>query len=613
MCGLYISFGVEPAPERLDRVAHRGPDGTGWRVFDSPAGPVVLGHRRLAILDLSDRAAQPMSFGGGRFWIVHNGEIYNFRDLRSELERAGRIFRTESDTEVIVAAYAEWGPACVERLNGMFAFVIWDDVEKVLFVCRDRFGVKPLFLALSGQGGAFASEIKQIFDFNGASGMCEDVALDFLETGLTNHRSATMFDAVKHFPAANWQIVDLSAAGVRIRPGHRYWHPPDPPRLGPATGRTGMREAALRWRGLFDAAIDRHLVSDAPLGFCLSGGIDSSAITLAAAERLGRPVIAVSAVFPGQDVDESRFIDLVARTGRIQSIRTELRAQDAFDTLDAIAATQDEPFGSASILVQSQVFAAARQAGVKVMLDGQGADELTAGYPDLYTFAIRDLVRAGDIAGLARHIVGSRKTRRFDRQMAPLLRRFMRISPSSRSFVRREPRGQVLARAMSEAGFPSSRTLAEHCRILVTILSLPMLLRYEDRNSMAVGIEARVPYLDADLAEFCLGLEGGLRIRNGWTKAIMREGLRDLLPAPIAQRRDKIGLSAPQEAWLRGPLRAETRRRAREVAAAFPSLIDQRAAEGVISAGLDGGGDLGPVWRLLSFGAWARAYGFVSA
>jgi len=217
MCGIWFSLGYPPDRAHIDNVAHRGPDGFGWRVFDSSVGPVALGHRRLSIIDLSDAASQPMEYADGRYWITYNGEIYNYRELRDELARAGHIFRTQSDTEVLLASYAQWGEAALDRFIGMFAFVLWDTKAQAAFVARDRFGIKPLYVFTAPQGVAFASEIKQITLLPGFTPKMNIArAYDFLSAGIMEHTNETIFDGVKQLQGGECVRLDRCAVALAV-------------------------------------------------------------------------------------------------------------------------------------------------------------------------------------------------------------------------------------------------------------------------------------------------------------------------------------------------------------------------------------------------------------
>jgi asparagine synthase (glutamine-hydrolysing) len=405
MCGLFGSIGSAPDPARIDIVAHRGPDGRGWQVFESPAGPVALGHRRLAIIDVTDAGLQPMTDASGRFHLVFNGEIYNYIELREELRAKGEVFLTESDSEVLLRAYAVWGDACLNRLRGMFAFLIWDARERRMFAARDRYGIKPLYLARSDSSYAFGSEIKQLLGMPGVSGRMNIARVhDFLASGMSDHTSETMFDGVTQVRAG--ECVTVETGRGRPVATIRRWYPA-------RAGHVAMTEAeaANRFHELLVDSVKLHLRSDVRVGSCLSGGLDSSSIVCLMAGLMppGRHVNTVSACYAEKSVDEKPFMDMVVRHAGTEPHFVYPRADDVFQKASDITWHQDEPFGSTSIFAQWCVFGEAHRAGLKVMLDGQGADEQLAGYHFAFPYYLSQLTRQGRLVQVARTMVERRQ------------------------------------------------------------------------------------------------------------------------------------------------------------------------------------------------------------
>lgn len=629
MCGLFLSVGFEPSRKYIDAVSHRGPDGDGWRVFDSPAGPVALGHRRLSIIDLDPRAAQPMTRETGRYWMIFNGEIYNYIELRRELQSAGVRFRTESDGEVLLEAVIQWGPAALDRMVGMFAFAIWDDTEKTLLIARDRVGIKPVVMHASSEGIAFASEIKQLMPLPTFSRrMNLQRAHDFLSSGVTDHMPDTMFADATNLGPGRFVRLDLKS----WRPGQKlpvetYWTPP-PPGMDPLS----EGDAADRFRELFLDSIRLHMRSDVKVGSCLSGGLDSSAIVSAQAKSWPQgtePLNAVSAVFPGSPVDESPFIrDVVASTG-VRSITTTVSPATLMDDTEAVLRAQDEPYGSTSIHAQYHVFRTARENGIKVMLDGQGADELLGGYHGCFFYHYRRLIRSLEIAELIRtlnerkswHGVSYRQQLwPFAGRLPALLRPLVRppggappplpILDTALMNSVSPPGRDALQSALAFEGMAPPRTLGEYCVILTRATNLPMLLRYEDRNSMAHGIEARVPFLDHRLIEFCLELGDQHKINGGDTKRVLRRAMSGFLPASVLHRRDKVGFATPEEAWFRGPLKPQIEAGVEATLKRYPELFNAPAVRQHTADMLSGARPFDfSVWRIHVFGQWGEMFG----
>lgn len=630
MCGLYISIGFPPDKRAIDVAAHRGPDGDGWRVFESPAGPVAFGHRRLSIIDLSERAAEPMQSGDGRRFMVFNGEIYNYLELRRELETAGVRFRTESDSEVLLEAYGLWGPSALERMVGMFAVAIFDDRDKTLFLARDRFGIKPLVWHASPKGVAFASEIKQLLALKSFSRRINLRRLhNFMSNGVTDHLDETTFADAMNFRPAAFVMLDLKT----WRPGdamnlREYWTPP-----APENPRVPEADAAAEFKALFLESVRLHMRADVRVGSCLSGGLDSSSIVAAQAlswPRDGERLNAVSAVFPGTSVDESGFIDAVVGKTGVNLIRVTLDPRAVFADADKIIRAQDEPYGSTSIHAQYHVFRAAREAGVKVMLDGQGADEILGGYHGCFHFHYLRLIREFRARELLRTLRERKDWHGLSRreQLAPFTARLprglrgllappaARIAPAPdwagtalmRASAPRE--GGVLEEARALRALPPVRTLGDYCLALTRSTNLPMLLRYEDRNSMAHSIEARVPFLDHRLVEFALRLGDRWKIVGGDTKRVLRRAMDGILPDVVRDRRDKLGFATPEEVWFKGPLRGEVEAGVERTLRLYPDLLAHDATREHARQMLDGRRPFDfSLWRIVVLGIWGETYG----
>jgi len=589
-----------------------------------------LGHRRLAIIDLDDRALQPMPSDDGRYWLVFNGEIYNFIELKEELISAGYRFSTTSDSEVLLKAFQHWGSASLDRLIGMFAFVIWDDRLKQIFIARDRLGIKPLVYHASNKGFAAGSEIKQLIDLPGFSRRINlDRAHNFLSNGITDHHSTSLFRDAHNIGPGRYLKIDLKS----WRPGDalsvaEYWQPP-----GPEDSIIGEDEAADTFRRLFMESIQLHMRADVRVGSCLSGGLDSSSIVAAQTALWpsnAEPLTAVSAVFPTSSVDESRFIDAVVQNTGVKSSRLTLDPHKVFEDSVAVVRAQDEPYGSTSIHAQYRVFERARELGIKVMLDGQGADELLGGYHGCFHYHYARLIRQARLGELlqtlnerkAWHNVSYREQlAAFARHLPAPLRGIMAgsvaASNAPRSWMNTDlmqshrPReGSIIAQVLSSEGLDMPKTLGDYCQLLTRATSLPLLLRYEDRNSMAHSIEARVPFLDHRLVEFALRLGNQHKIVGGDTKRILRRAMSDLLPSAVLNRRDKIGFATPEEAWFKGPLRKKIEAGVEETLALYPSLLDSTQTRNFATQSLDGRIPYdSTLWRIVVFGIWGRELG----
>jgi asparagine synthase (glutamine-hydrolysing) len=551
MCGIAGILRFDGAPidraliERMNlNGAHRGPDGDG--LFLAPG--VALGHRRLAILDLSPRGQQPMAWADGRYQIVFNGEIYNFIEIRAELEARGVRFSTGTDTEVILAAYQAWGEACLDRFNGMWAFAIFDALEQKLFLARDRFGVKPIHYVEGPGTFAFASEIKQLLPCLDGVQANQAAVLEWMLTTFENHREQTLFEGVMSMPGSHCMHIDLRSGrremrrwyGLRKDPSIAGWNEP-------------RAEAELR--GLLEDSIRLRLRSDVQVGTCLSGGLDSSVISTIASSMYrrnsGGRFLGIHARATESAIDESRWARTVAECADIDLRLVAPSRDDFLSTLDDVVRTQEEPFSSASMFMGWHVFREARARNCPVMLNGQGGDEVFLGYERYFSAITHG-------APVWRTVLAaweeSRKSRLgfWDALLYKLYFRFpaMRISRlRSRSYLLPDAQSRAdLAFVVTSA--QALRDVSDMQRLEIESLQLPHLLRYEDRNSMRHGIETRLPFLDFRLVEAGFSMRANLKIRNGWTKWVLRRAVSDLLPGPVVWRTNKFGFEAPMKTWM---------------------------------------------------------------
>lgn len=577
MCGIAGIILKQPQAlgnmlERFKKtLEHRGPDDYGWLIHDRKTTEVGRGtipdqefnvgflHRRLSILDLSTAGWQPMSSPDNRHYIIFNGEIYNYLELRAELEGYGIQFRSSSDTEVLLQAYRYWGKDMLVKLTGMFAFAILDTRDNKVFIARDFFGIKPLYYTIWRDGIAFASEIKALLELPGINRQIDPQRLyDYLRFGITGHDTQTMLSAVKQLPAAHYLELDLNTPNV-IEP-KRYWQ------LDPQTNHTiSVADAAEKMREMFLENVKLHLRSDVPVGAALSGGIDSSAIV--AAMRHLEPNLEIhtfSFIAEDPKINEEKYVDIAAKTSNAIVHKIRLKSSDLNNDLEQLIATQDEPFGSTSIYAQYRVFQLAKESNIKVMLDGQGADELLAGYRPYISARVASLIGKGRFIEAGQLLSRSKKLPN-DNGSELLLRTIERLLPQELRTLARKVIGQdfspswLNSRWFTERGveFQKSKqktdknTLISELKDAVTWSTLPALLRYEDHNSMAHSIESRVPFLTNKFAEFALSLPEQYLIDScGTSKAIFRRATRGLVPDQILDRKDKIGFVTPEKNWL---------------------------------------------------------------
>lgn len=636
MCGVAALFASSPMP--LGRLAaameglivHRGPDDGGVEVFDQPAlapqgrdgmGTAALANRRLAIVDLSSAGHQPMASADGRYWLTYNGEIYNHVELRAELEALGHVFVSHTDTEVILHGYRQWGEKCLDRFNGMFAFVLLDRAAKRVLAARDRFGVKPLYLWRGPSGlTALASEIKQLSALPGWQPRVNGQrAYDFLNWGILDHTEETLFDGVRQLRGG--EMLHCALADVGSAPVQRWYTLAPKPFEGP------FADAAQAFRALFFDSVRLRLRADVPVGSCLSGGLDSSSIVCAAngllrearAESQQKTFSAYSRV---KRFDESGHIEaVVAHTG-VEAHRTYPDLGELFGLLDRITWHQDEPFGSTSIYAQWHVFRLAAEAKVKVLLDGQGADEQLAGYHGFFAPHFASLFMRLKWLSLWGEIFRARALH----GMAPWM-----AAKYIGNAVLPEPIRQPLRRLVGKPAAAPEWIDAERLAFrdgdpyralglgITTVpgmagamlghTSLPMLLHWEDRDSMAHSVESRLPFLDYRLVELVMGLPADYRIAGATTKRVLREAMRGVLPESIRTRMDKLGFATPEEVWVRSEAPDAFRAEARRAVESSRGILNARAlerAEAIIS-GREPFSFL--LWRMISFGRWMERFG----
>jgi asparagine synthase (glutamine-hydrolysing) len=575
MCGIaglfYVSNPKPVDPKRVaamaDSLAHRGPDGSGvWT-----AAGVGLGHRRLSIIDLAT-GDQPMRSADGRLALSYNGEIYNFREVRAELEALGHLFRTESDTEVVLAGWRQWGPDCLSRFNGMFAFALYDQDSDSLFLARDRLGVKPLYwTTLSDDSFAFASELKGLLAHPLMRRAPSIQAIDdYLALGYVPDDSC-MVDGVRKLAAGHYLLVRRG----RVVPKPVCWWDVDFSNPSRASAKVLEEEMVER----LQEAVRSRMVADVPLGAFLSGGVDSSAVVALMAEASRSAVETCSIGFGEAGHDESRWAALVAERFAT-SHRSRIVEAGDFGLIDTLADAFDEPFADASALATYRVSELAREK-VKVALSGDGADEAFAGYRRYRMFAAEERVR-GLLPGPARGALGALGNLYPKLDWAP---RFLRARTTLQAIGRDsgEAYGDAVgvtpqpirssiytglfkrflggyrgedryAKAMADAPATDSLSRAQYADLKIWLPG--DILTKVDRTSMAVSLEAREPLLDHRLVEFAARVPAGMRLRGGSGKWLMKRALRRYLPDEVLNR-TKMGFVTPVSAWFRGPLAGE--------------------------------------------------------
>lgn len=598
MCGIVGGFALDQNAglsgrllvEMSVQIKHRGPDGQGYLTSHGRPGssiaaasaesikssaasaPIALAHRRLAIIDLSDRASQPMRGHSGSTWIVFNGEIYNYRELADELRSAGREFNSNSDTEVLLAAYEHWGPECLQKICGMFAFAIWDERSQEIFCARDRLGIKPFYYTVTPDGlFLFASEIKSLLVHPDVSMSRDDeAAIEFLTHGNCDYGSRTLFRSIMSLEGGHFIRVRLyDPQSIRPRP---YWSIRDT-HLELPSGEKHIEYL----RNLLIGVIDQHLISDVRVGSCLSGGLDSSTVVGAIghiqrnapshSSAVGAHLKTFTSCWTLNAYDERGYALAVAEHVGADPELVFPSSDDFWNDFDRLSWHQDMPIGSLSFYAQWSVMKAASRAGVKVLLDGQGGDEVFGGYAKFRYAYLVSLARErrwgaalqegwGLLAQGDRYLLDLRKGHRY---LPVKLKRLLGTDSLIRHCL--SP-GWAQGREVSSS--PASRWWENaksgvngHSSLMrkiqmddLTIDTLPQLLRFEDRSSMAFSIEARVPLLDHRLVEFGINLPDQLKVKSGWSKFALRSAVTGLMPPNIQWRRTKLGFAAPNREWL---------------------------------------------------------------
>jgi asparagine synthase (glutamine-hydrolysing) len=665
MCGIYGIWHRNGQPvdilavrRAIAAMRHRGPDDEGYllantldgthvlcagddtcpelglphiRDFAASHFDLVLAFRRLSILDTTPAGHQPMSLAGSAPWLVFNGEIYNYIELRAQLAAFGHPFHTGSDTEVILAAYLQWGSDCVRHFNGMWAFALWDAERRRLLLSRDRLGVKPLHTVSRTDGTfAFSSEIKGLLaggvvQFRPSAGA---VSRYIAEGTMPSHKHGeTFFEGVQQLPGGHNALVTPNERTARP-----FWSLPHSHHSEPAAPEP---DEIARYADLFTDSVRLRLRADVPVGTCLSGGLDSSSIVAVAGrlmqtehavslERMGDHQQTFSAVYNSSGPwNERTYIDqVIAYTGAA--------ANFVYPTVDRLWADlprlvwhQDEPFQSTSIFAQWCVMDLASERGVTVLLDGQGADELLGGYRP-YAVWLGQLLRSGHMSHALREIANIEEVTGLN--PVPLLARglanqlpsaFLKtlrrsrmhralhasgLSPDLAGEFAGEFAGNI---SPASNGYSSLRDLDTHLSHLLLEDSLPTLLRYEDRNSMAFSIEARDPFLDYRLVEHIFTQASHLRLKYGWTKWIQRQAISSLLPHDIVWRRDKVGFETPEQQWLQ----TSQSRLLDLLSGPVANYLDLDYARRALPTLLTQPGGTARVWRWVNLALWLDVFG----
>ncbi|HMW97320.1 MAG TPA: asparagine synthase (glutamine-hydrolyzing) [Flavobacteriales bacterium] len=605
MCGIaaIIHTGGAPVDESALRammraMKHRGPDDEGVLL----SGNAGLGFVRLGILDLSSNGHQPMTSADGRFTIIYNGEIFNYIELREELRAKGHVFRTGTDTEVLLAAYAEWGRDMLHRLNGMWAFILLDVKERALFCARDRYGIKPFYHCADGDRILIASDPTAILAVLGRKPLPDHGAiLNFLAFNRTDQDAGSFFQGITKLPHGHFARIDLGRPAIDPERWYYLRERLREPLGGP--------EDFLQ---LLTDAVALRLRSDVPVGICLSGGLDSASIAcLLAGDLRRKDVRTFSAVYgQGRKGDESGFIALLKdRLTDMHATRPD--EQGLMDDLDDLTRTQCEPVPSTSIYAQYRVMRLAHE-HVTVTLDGQGADELLGGYDYFFGFHFKQLLRQGKALGLAKEVAMHARFHRSSFGLRSLA--FFMLPASLRARARMVEKGYIhpeFVRAHMDRTARVAQDLYGSRTVRDALLDhfehkLEHLLKWADRNSMRFSVEARMPFLDHRLVEQVIPMAERWFIHRGMTKQLLREAMRGRLPEAIRTRADKMGFETPEADWFRSPgFRALIQDMLHSTRFAQRGIVDVGKAQRMYADHLAGRSDRSrDIWKLIHLEKW---------
>ena len=526
MCGISAIInrkGSSIEPERLrvmnDLIAHRGPDDEGFFIDQN----VGLGHRRLAIIDLSDSGHQP--FKSGDLTLVYNGEIYNYIELREELKTLGYKFFTETDTEVLINSYKAWGKACTHRFNGIWAFVIYDRRKESVFASRDRFGVKPLYYYLDKDELLLSSEVKQIQALKRQE-VNKAVLADFIVGGLLNHSSETFFNNIYEVPEGHYLAYDKDTDELDVV---NYYELEDKTATDPSLD---YEMACRQFEELFTSAVRLRLRSDVKIGLSLSGGLDSTSIAFVISSVDG--FSSYSVIFEDEEISEKKYVDAVVKKYRLTSTSISPSFEEILDAFSDVVWYMDQPISTTSIVADYLLMKSQKEDNVKVTLSGQGADEILAGYMSFYAVKmIEDIKNFRLLSGVSSAFQFVRSGKSFARKKLD----FAKIDWLDSSI-----------KSSHTKDYSISSVYDLSLRYLVKD-GLRTLLHYLDRNAMASSIEGRVPFLDYRLVEFCLNLPSDYKIKDGVTKRILRDSIGKNWPNEIKIRKGKLGYDTPELRW----------------------------------------------------------------
>ncbi len=576
-------------------ISHRGPDDEGFYFSDNFA----FGHRRLSILDLSSDGHQPMHYLD-KYTITYNGEVYNYLEIKEELLGYGYSFDSHTDTEVILASYDKWGEACVTKFNGMWAFAIYDKEKKIIFCSRDRFGIKPFYYTEVDGKFVFGSEIKQLLDFYENNIANKDMLIDYIVTRVQEYDNKTFFENIYKLEQSHNLIYDLKNHTYKI---NKYYE------ISFCKNNDTLEKSISNYEKELERAIDYRLRSDVKVGTCLSGGLDSSTVASIASkkykEKSNQKFIAIHAKSTERETDESKYAKIVSDVSNLELNIVEPTSEDFKKYLDEVVFTQEEPFGSPSIFMQYFVMKKAKEIGCTVMLDGQGGDETLLGYEKYFPSAYIDIFKS---EGPIKTLKQIKKSNENNAKMSISWILKYTIGSLFSNMRKKEYKRRTNFMNSYNNKFGFFDDLAKNYFDInalqayeIQYTNLPILLRYEDKNSMRHSIEARLPFIDYKTLECALNANIKYKIKDGWTKYILRKILNKYLPDEIVWRKNKLGFNAPENIWME-EISDEIKKEIQN-----SKILNETCNMNVLLYKLNAM-DNRLKWRLYNIAAWERVY-----
>jgi asparagine synthase (glutamine-hydrolysing) len=574
-----------------DVVRHRGPDGEGFY----HSGNVGFGHRRLAILDLSVLGSQPMKYGES-LTITYNGEIFNYIEIREFLKKKGYVFTSDSDTEVILASYQEWGKECVHQFNGMWAFAIHDVKKNIVFISRDRFGVKPFYYFEDQSCFLFGSEIRQILTQLPKRKVNKQILFDYLYLGYHHHTNNSFFEGIISLNPGHSMTINLTTGSSLISKWYEL-------KVNNELRNLSFEAAQKLFESTLDSAIHLRLRSDVQVGTCLSGGLDSSYIAVVAAKAYNTSAKekfnAITAKSIEKENDESIFAEMVVNKAELNWKITYPQKEDFFKVVEDVIETQEEPFGGPSVIMQYFVMEKAKKEGCIVLLDGQGGDEALLGYDRYYAAYLNQ--QKGIINKVKSYLSITKNSKLnikdlflyslyFNKAKVRAIRQLRR-----NNYIKKEFKSYLnidLLKEISHAG----KNISDLQKLEITKVQLQKLLKYEDRNSMRFSIETRVPFVDYKVMELAFSLPFNYKVNGGWSKYILRKSAESKLPKEIVWRQAKIGFEAPKNWYINKNLLFQTIEASK--------FLNQFINQDKISKSIDDTS----LWKLYNVAVWAEKF-----